>query len=162
MYVCVLFIDVWTPLVYCSSSECLEELIGASCPDVTSESGGWPHGIRGVQVQTLKASRVIACLLLLTYLRVSTRCLTVSPALRLSSLFWTNMTLQMWPRIECHGCLERCYCFLRDLSMRHLEINVKSINCSLKEQNISLYCDVRCYLQLPFVSVLSLYLCMCA
>ena len=40
-----------------------------------------------VQVQTLKASRVIVCLLLLTYLRVSTRCLAVNPALRLSGIF---------------------------------------------------------------------------
>ena len=74
----------------------------------------------------------------------------------------------MWPRIECHGCRERCFCFGHDLSTRHLEINVKSINWILKEQKHLGAAGVRWlhslqvhfYLQLPFLSVLSLYLCL--
>lgn len=53
--------------------------------DMTSHSVGWPHDVRGVQVQTLKASGVIVLLLLLTYLRVCMRYLTVNHAHRLSS-----------------------------------------------------------------------------
>lgn len=43
----------------------------------------WRLGCAGAN---LKASWVIVCLLLLTYLRVSTRCLAVNQALRLSSI----------------------------------------------------------------------------
>ena len=155
-------------MAYCSGSVFIRANRGilSLFSDITSSSGGWPHGIWGVQVQTLKARRVIVCRLLLTYLRVSTRCPAVDQALRLSSIFnqcdSADVTSYWMSRLSREVLLFSTW-FINMVFENKCEIyklHPKRTKHLGSGSIRWLYCHGYYYLQLPFMSVLSLYLCM--